>query len=612
MPPALLKWRLIYSETKGIYDMKRTVSILRWLPILAAVALVVWIFSALSHSAFQDIPLTDTGVDSHGWGGYEIRTGPGEAVAVVPRYTDDYSYELSDEGYDAVRRSRIMVEENLVESELSLLYGESGVELFLDGQLFYSDFQTALRDSNGFLLLSEEDFLRLNEFRSITVSLPAGYLGKTLTMMVYYPCADTWGVVSPPVLCSSTASLAAGFTSSVIPTLWQVFWGVMMVLAAVGCAGSMGSDSSRILRAKYILIFFMYAVSFLMRAYESPMGFYSGFTGRITKLLPQEPLGTSLMGSVLLILGTLVLLVLALCERGQKKQTIPKGWILLFGLVGFLITAMQSSTELGNGIWDYLDVLIQCMRIGNWMPTVMMASSTIMYILTLQAIVQFISQRMKEWRDQSRLLERSRFARENYEMIMQVDEDSRRRKHEMRHHMQTVYALLNAREVEKAEKYIEDMIQEADQFSESTYSENIMINSIIGFRLNQAREKGIAVCARIHVPVRLEIDDVDLSSLLSNMLENAVEACMRMEDRSGAYINLEIRKKQRFLFIECENSVDQREGLRTGWTTSKDDPAEHGFGLKAMDAIAEKYASIVQIEQEPGRFVVRTNLCLPE
>lgn len=422
--------------------MKRIVSILKWLPVLAAVFLMAWIFSVLSHSAFQDIPLTDTRDDSHGWGGYEIRTGPEEAVPVIPRYTDDYSYELSDEGYDAVKRSRVMAEKDLMEPELSLLYGESGIELFLDGRLFYSDFQTALRDSDGFLLLSEEDFIPLNEFRSITVSLPAGYLGKTLTMMVYYPCADTWGVVPPPVLCSSTASLAAGFTSSVVPILWQVFWGVMMVLAAVGCAGSMDSDSSRILRAKYILIFFMYAVSFLMRAYESPMGFYSGLSAWITKSLPQEPLGTSLMGSVLLILGTLVLLVLELCERGRKKRTIPTGWILLFGLIGFLITAMQSSTELGNGIWDYLDVLIQCMSIGNWMPTVMMVSSTIMYTLTLQAIVQFISQRIKEWKDRSRLLERGRLARENYEMIMQVDEDSRQRTHEMRHHMQTVYSLL--------------------------------------------------------------------------------------------------------------------------------------------------------------------------
>ena len=178
--------------------------------------------------------------------------------------------------------------------------------------------------------------------------------------------------------------------------------------------------------------------------------------------------------------------------------------------------------------------------------------------------------------------------------------------------MQTVHSLLAAGETEKAGEYIEKLIQETDQFAETTYSENIVVNSIVGIRLNQAKRGGIAVHSHIHVPAVLEIDDVDLNSLLSNMLENAIEACMCMEDRAGAYINLEIRKNQRFLFIECENSVAPGENLEPGQATLKDDAKEHGFGLKTMSAVAEKYASITQIQREPGRFVVRTNLCLPE
>lgn len=56
---------------------------------------------------------------------------------------------------------------------------------------------------------------------------------------------------------------------------------------------------------------------------------------------------------------------------------------------------------------------------------VAMISSVVIYTITLQAIVQFISQRVEERKDRSRLLEQSWFARENYEMIMQVDEDFR-------------------------------------------------------------------------------------------------------------------------------------------------------------------------------------------
>lgn len=135
-------------------------------------------------------------------------------------------------------------------------------------------------------------------------------------------------------------------------------------------------------------------------------------------------------------------------------------------------------------------------------------------------------------------LECSRFARENYETIAQVDEDSRQRTHEMRRHMQTVCSLLKARET-----------------------------------------------------------------------ENAVEACMCMKDPAGAYIELAIRKSQRFLFIECENSVDPGGALGAGPDNAQGRPK--GARLRS-GAVAEKYASITQIQREPGRFVVRTNLCLPE
>lgn len=592
--------------------MKRTVSILKWLPVLAAVFLAAWTFSALSRSAFHDISLTDTRADSNGWGGYEIRTGPEKAIPVIPQYTDNGGYELSEQVYDAVRRSRVMVEEDMIDTGLQLLYSGSGVELFLDGHLFYSDFQTAMRDSNGFLILSDEDFISLNDFRDITIGLPTEYIGKTLTMIVYYPCVDTWGTVPPPILCSSVSSLAAGIVSSVAPVLWQAFWGIMMVLMAVGCAGSMELASSRSLQVKYVLLCAMYAAFFIVNAYKSNVGFYSGFRDRIDRLVPHMTLQINSIWSVFLILCSLLLLGLELWENRRGKRKFPVGRAVLFALVGLWVDAMQNSSELGDGIWAYLPIVFQNLLKGNWMPMLAMASAVIIYAITLQAIAQFISQRIDAWKDHSRLLESSRFARENYEVIMQVDEDSRRRKHEMRHHMQTIYSLLSAQAVEKAEDYIRKMIQEADQFSESTYSENIMVNSIVGFRLNQAKGKGIAVHSHIHVPVRLEIDDVDLNSLLSNMLENAVEACMRMEDRTGAYINLEIRKKQRFLFIECENSMDPQEELCTAWTTSKDSLREHGFGLKAMNAIAEKYSSIMQVEQGPGCFIVRTNLCLPE
>ena len=91
---------------------------------------------------------------------------------------------------------------------------------------------------------------------------------------------------------------------------------------------------------------------------------------------------------------------------------------------------------------------------------------------------------LQEWKKKTRLLEHSRFAWENYEPVMQVDEDSRRRKHEMKHHMETLYSLLMPQETKKAAEYIEKTLEEASRSAKLTYSGNIVLNSIVGIRLD--------------------------------------------------------------------------------------------------------------------------------
>jgi len=70
----------------------------------------------------------------------------------------------------------------------------------------------------------------------------------------------------------------------------------------------------------------------------------------------------------------------------------------------------------------------------------------VVYSITLLVLLQFARDQLAERQRITALLERSRFARENHALIMQADEESRRRNHEMRHHLQTLQGLLQAGE----------------------------------------------------------------------------------------------------------------------------------------------------------------------
>lgn len=585
--------------------MNKKISSMGLLSVLAAVCLVVGIFTAINRAGFHSVYLNDTKSNHNGWK-YEIRTDSGEVKKAVPQYTGEYDYTLSDESYNAVRRSRIMTE-TLANASLELDCVQCGVEMFLDDHLLYSDFQTVERDAYGYLLMEGIDIQ--NEWRCVAVSLPEDYSGKKLIIITYFPQDTEYRYALDPHLQSTDTVVSAAIAETVMPILWLVFCGCMVLGVAVCCMVPM---PDRILRFKMALLFLVYVVSFIMYAYQSVMGYYSGLQGRIDRIFAEIPVDIDRAGLILLAVCAALLLVMEIWTERKKQQAGLSWRIIVFLIVGFVITSLQNSSELDGGGWSYFPTILLSIAAKHFVPIVKLCSSLIIYTITFLVMAQFIRWRVREWKRNSRLLERSRFIKENYELAMQAEEDSRRRNHEMRHHIETLHSLLMSEETEKAAEYIEKTMEDVERSAKLTYSGNIVVNSIVGIRLNQAKEKGITVRCHIHVPEKLEVENVDLSILLSNMLENATEACMRMEDGKEAYINLEIRKNQKFLFIECENSVDIKEALQDGQATVKADRKNHGFGLDAMRAVAEKYASIIQIEREPGRFTVRTNLCLTE
>lgn len=92
------------------------------------------------------------------------------------------------------------------------------------------------------------------------------------------------------------------------------------------------------------------------------------------------------------------------------------------------------------------------------------------------------------------------------------------------------------------------------------------------------------------------------------MLQNALEACDRMDKSQDRFIRLQMKIHKNFLFIKCENSRNPEEGtsdeirIRPG----------HGYGLAAMRKIAEKHDSVLAVKQQPGTFEVSSAFYLAQ
>ncbi len=144
-----------------------------------------------------------------------------------------------------------------------------------------------------------------------------------------------------------------------------------------------------------------------------------------------------------------------------------------------------------------------------------------------------------------------------------------------------------------AGEYIASVAEDLENLPASRYSKNLIVNVIAGAYLDRAAQQGVRVDYSFDLPERLALSDSDLCVLVTNILENAVEACERMDANAEKYINVKISLDSGVLFMGCENSRSPSEGA-----------AESGYGIKNMCRVAEKYGGIVKFEEKPASFSV--------
>ena len=124
---------------------------------------------------------------------------------------------------------------------------------------------------------------------------------------------------------------------------------------------------------------------------------------------------------------------------------------------------------------------------------------------------------------------------------------------------------------------------------QNAYSENKIIDAILYAKVRRAQEQDIDIHVQVMVPQTLPIRDADLIAVCVNLLDNAIEECMRLP-KEQRWISFSAAVKKNFLILTAENakreeaSVDFARGK-----TSKEDAQMHGYGLKVIRRTAAEF-----------------------
>ena len=175
-------------------------------------------------------------------------------------------------------------------------------------------------------------------------------------------------------------------------------------------------------------------------------------------------------------------------------------------------------------------------------------------------------------------------------------------RHDMRHFLANISAFIDNDETEKAKEYISEVLQSVDQTTMHKYCKNEIVNMILSSHENEIKANQIELQHSIQIPERLPFSDVDLTSILSNALENAIHAVLPLEAEKRKIV-LDLRMNGEKLLISVKNTFAEMPQIVDGMPLSK--KAGHGFGTQSIRYITEKMKGNCQFTVKEDWFIVR-------
>lgn len=184
-------------------------------------------------------------------------------------------------------------------------------------------------------------------------------------------------------------------------------------------------------------------------------------------------------------------------------------------------------------------------------------------------------------------------------------------RHDMNNHLNTIYGLMETENFNEAKIYISNLNQSVSFINEIIETNNPTISSLLNIKNSKAIKNKIKFKLEINIPRNINIKDVDLSIILNNLIDNALEACESV-DENKRLIDFKMNVKDSYLIIMIKNSKDENvavdtESIFDGYTT-KENHSNHGLGLKNVKLIVDKYDGLINIKDEGDIFVVSVAL----
>lgn len=193
------------------------------------------------------------------------------------------------------------------------------------------------------------------------------------------------------------------------------------------------------------------------------------------------------------------------------------------------------------------------------------------------------------------------------ESMQNVMEQIRGERHDFYKHLSSLRQMLIQEQYPGARKYVDELCEERNAVSAKIIADtgNYTLDSILNYEYERAKTYDIEIEYDCEIPKELELSPKDMSIILMNLLDNAIEA-VRNEEEKKIMCKIVYRKPQ--MLIRVTNPCTGETG--TLGKTTKKNAVEHGYGLKNVEKVTDQYLGTMKVERKKDEFDVKIGLNL--
>lgn len=242
----------------------------------------------------------------------------------------------------------------------------------------------------------------------------------------------------------------------------------------------------------------------------------------------------------------------------------------------------------------------------------------VVYACMLMVVISVIYAMYNMCREQDEILilqaeqQRLLSEREVAGMVAANIDDLRCLRHDLKNQYAYMSILLREKRYRELEEYFGQMAENLPPLLAQANSGNSSIDTVLNMELAKANQAFIPVEYNLIAPAALPFSADDLCAILANLMDNAIEECVRLRElgREDVSVRLSVQPYGSYLYIVCRNSTYRQdlEWWHDALRTTKSSDRLHGYGTRIVMKLAKKYNGTADYSLKDGVFVAKVML----